>query len=83
MTRHLPAICFSDGAYSSKSGSWVPVVDAESSVQVNGWARCCRSDTLDKMSRVFWWMLRGFLRDPFQCRPRAFPKQFRNLLSPT
>ena len=55
-----------DAALSSTSGSWVPAVDAEPfSVQVNGWARCCRSDTLEKMNRVFWRMLRGILREPF------------------
>ena len=36
--------------------------------------RHCRSDTPEKMCRVFWRMLRGILRESFQCRRRAFPK---------
>ena len=44
---------------------------------MNGWARCCRSDTLEQMCRAFWRMLRGILRQPFKRRPRAVPK-FRN-----
>ena len=26
---------------------------------MNGWPRCCRSDTLEQVCRVFWRMLRG------------------------
>ena len=52
-------------------------------MQVNGWAPCRRSDTLDKMYRVFWRMLRRILQEPFYCQPRAVPKQCRSLPTPT
>ena len=43
-------------------------------VRMNGWARCCRSDTLEQMCRVFWRMLRGILRGPFERQPHVVSK---------
>ena len=41
---------------------------------MNGWARCCRSDTLEQMCRVFWRMLRGILRGRFERQPHVVSK---------
>ena len=56
----MPLACdlLLNNAFFSTLGSRIPV-------QVNGKARCCRSDTPDKMYRVFWRMLRGILKEPF------------------